>query len=189
MLNKTITIDSVEIKQAKTGNWKYIIKDKEGDKYYFYKDTKNGESEAFVSFNSLSPKNGDNLTIGYNEEDKTFVNDKGQTINYKDRFIATILRVSNPASQPETRITTHSGESREAYGLRLAIHGMVNGLLAGGATPAMVSEMLPELFGLEEDIELRLSRPAGMNAAELKIKKANDSIENIEVNVDDIPFK
>lgn len=115
MLNKTITIDSVEIKQAKTGNWKYIIKDKEGDKYYFYKDTKNGESEAFVSFNSLSPKNGDNLTIGYNEEDKTFVNDKGQTINYKDRFIATILRVSNPAPLTETHDTAASVASSRDF--------------------------------------------------------------------------
>lgn len=193
MLNKTITIDSIETKQASTGNWKYTIKDTDGDKYHFYRDNKNGQSEAFVSFNSLSPKKGDSLMISYNEEDKSFTNDQGKLINYKDRFIANIIKGS--VQQTITQ-QVYEPVDKDKFGLRLAIHGMVNGLLASGKSPQEVSELLPDLFGLEQDIELRLNKPMSLNVAEAKIRENmpvaslnNEGyIETNDINVDSIPF-
>lgn len=195
MLNKTITIDSIETKQASTGNWKYIIKDTDGDKYHFYRDNKNGQSEAFVSFNSLSPKKGDSLMISYNEEDKSFTNDQGKLINYKDRFIANIIKGSGQQTITQT-VYEPVEKGNDKFGLRLAIHGMVNGLLASGKSPQEVSELLPDLFGLEQDIELRLSKPMSLNVAEAKIREnmpvasINDQgyIETTNIDVDSIPF-
>ncbi len=196
MLNKTITIDSIETKQASTGNWKYIIKDTDGDKYYFYRDNKNGQSEAFVSFNSLSPKKGDSLMISYNEEDKSFTNDQGKLINYKDRFIANIIKSSGGQQTITQQVYEPVEKGNDKFGLKLAIHGMVNGLLASGKSPQEVSELLPDLFGLEQDIELRLNKPMSLNVAEAKIREnmpvasVNDEgyIETTNIDVSDIPF-
>ena len=49
---------------------------------------------------------------------------------------------------------TSNANKQDNFGLRLAIHRMVNGMLAAGGAPSDVSAQLPELFGLEEDIKL-----------------------------------
>lgn len=43
-------------------------------------------------------------------------------------------------------------ENREEYGRRLAIHGMVNGMLAAGASPQAIIGQLPSLIMLEDAI-------------------------------------
>jgi hypothetical protein len=113
---------------------------------------------------------GSTVEVAYVEQEKEY---EGKP--YTARIVRNINEdigngVKNHRQQTQQTIPI---KQEDNFGLRLAIHGMVNGLLAGGCTPAEVSSLLPELFGLEEDIEMRLSKPASLNVAEAKIKKAN----------------
>ncbi len=71
------------------------FKDENGDKYVLWKHKKDGtETMAYSRFKNL-PYGGDGATIGiaYNEEQKTFVNDKGTEVPYKQR---SAVVVKNP---------------------------------------------------------------------------------------------
>jgi len=197
ILNKTIIIDDIQSKFASTGNEGItIVSGKE--KYTFYRTIKGQDGEVYKSFKAMEVKPGDVVNIGYTEEDQSFVNAKGETINFTKRSLVGIREgmASQAIPQAEKPHTSHSSapqrESSEAFGLRLAIHGMVNGLLVSH-TPKVVEGMLPELFKLEKAIEERLNKPASLNVAEAKIMpqaKLNESgyIETENINVDDIPF-
>lgn len=176
ILNKTIKIDNIESKFASTGNEGItLISGK--DKYTFYRTVKGEDGEVYKAFKNMDVKPHDIVNIGYTEEDQEFTNEKGQLIKFKKRSVVGIregqaTQLSLDTEKPYSGANNASGgESKEAYGLRLAIHGMVNGMLASGKSPAEVSIALPALFGLEEDIEIRLNKPASMNVAEAKINQ------------------
>lgn len=199
LLNKAITISGKEEK-LQGGNPVVKIKDEKNLTYTVYKTKQDGsESVAWQQLQELNL--GDTVQIGFVED---FGEYEGKKVTYRTirNFNKDIGEGMVNASQSKSSNTGHSGasqrESSEAFGLRLAIHGMINGLLAGGHSPQDVSVMLPELFGLEEDIEKRLSKPASLNVAEGKIAKANegtiDPQELFEeeyttsISVEDIPF-
>jgi hypothetical protein len=60
-------------------------------------------------------------------------------------------------------------ESREAFGQRLAIHGMVNGMLASGVKPREVIGQLGDLLVLEDAIDNALKNPGDVYPDQRKI--------------------
>lgn len=194
--SQVITIDAIS---DKANERKAGVKSTSGIWFDIWKDF---EGEATPEYNQLlfgnhnEPfKKGDQVIISVKE---------GEWNGKKQYTIKSIYPAegTSPLPAQETPLRSQNNasqrESSEAFGLRLAIHGMVNGLLAGGHSPQDVSVMLPELFGLEEDIEKRLSKPASLNVAEGKIAKANEGTINPQelfeeeddqpISVDNIPF-
>jgi hypothetical protein len=92
--NKNIVIESIESKQASTGNWKYILIDNQKNKYYFYRTIQGQDGDVYLSFIGMNPQKGSVVAIGYIEEDKSFVNTEGKTINFKDRSIVSLREAS-----------------------------------------------------------------------------------------------
>jgi len=193
--SQVITIDAIS---DKANERKAGVKSTSGIWFDLWKDF---EGEATPEYNQLlfgnhnEPfKKGDTVIISVKE---------GEWNGKKQYTIKSIFPAEGTLPIPAQNSSAtgqNNGsqrESSEAFGLRLAIHGMVNGLLAGGKEPSEVSVMLPELFGLEEDIEKRLAKPASLNVAEAKITKANEgTINPLElfaeddqpISVEDIPF-
>ncbi len=121
------------------------------------KDYNNPEqdSEAYSALQNY--KFGDTFGISYGESEESFVNDQGKNINFTKRTIYSILPlVKTPeeiGTKPFKEYTVEKPqqtENREDFGRRLAIHGMVNGLLAGGVLPNDID--IPELIKLEDRI-------------------------------------
>ena len=199
LLNKTIQISAKEEK-LQGGKPVYKIKDEKGLTYTIYKFKKNDSvSVAWDQITKLSV--GDNVFIGYVENQGEY---EGKTVTYR-----TILTLSTDISNgmmnasaqeksfnPEPNREQYQ-ESREAFGRRLAIHGMVNGLLAGGTEIDQIdSGVIEDLLELEDRIDVQL------NASLLEPKATeptihidgdmppaevfNDNPGNL--NVEDIPF-
>lgn len=72
--------------------------------------------------------------------------------------------------------------SNDAFGQRLALHGMVNGMLASGKAPAEVEQSLGELLKLEDAIDRALKSPSEFLGDDLP------TIEQETMPVEDIPF-
>lgn len=199
IFNKTIKIDNIESKFASTGNEGItLISGK--DKYTFYRTVKGEDGEVYKAFKSMDVKPHDIVNIGYTEEDQEFTNEQGKLIKFKKRSVVGIREANAnqlPISQ-ETPLTgqNNASQGNDKYGLRLAIHGMVNGMLASGKYPSEVKDLLPALFTLEQAIEDKLSKPMSMNVAEGKIQETvpqgkvdeRGYVVTEEINVDDIPF-
>ena len=62
-------------------------------------------------------------------------------------------------------------ESQDDFGRRLAIHGMVNGLLAHGMDITAVRAYLPKLITLEDAINEELAKPKGWAELGQKLKQ------------------
>lgn len=194
--NKNIRVDSVETKMASSGNTKYILTEGK-DKYYFWRLEKGSEGSVFNSFTGMSDagtlKKGSVVYIGYTEEDESFVNNEGKTINYKSRHIVGLREVGigETASAPSQAEKPRGGAnfssqrgSNDAFGQRLAIHGMVNGMLAAGDTPAVIISALGELLKLEDTIDRALKTPSEFLGDDLP----SLSLDENEIDVEDIPF-
>ncbi len=87
IINKDIQVGNIEAKMASTGNMKYVMTDSEKNKYYFYQKNKGQDCDVYLSFTGMSLKIGDTCSIGFTEEQKSFMNQKGEDVNYTDRFI------------------------------------------------------------------------------------------------------
>lgn len=130
--NKNISVDTVETKMASTGNTKYILTMGK-DKHYFWRLENGSEGEVFKSFMGMSNagliKKGSVAAIGFTEEDESFVNKEGKTINYRSRHIVGLREagigavVSAPSTAEKPRGEANSASSeklgrnwdREAY--------------------------------------------------------------------------
>lgn len=174
-INKNIKIASIE-----ATNGRYKIKDSEGNSYSFFEKKQDGtNSQAYEHFtmgNFNGPFTiGSSAKISYTENPgKTKSGDNVVYKNITSMFqtvesaqIGHPVPVVSEVSEP----VLERNESREAFGKRLAIHGMANGRLAAGTPPAVVGEEIYELFKLEDTIEQALK---------------NRPQENIDVS--DIPF-
>ncbi len=163
IINKTIKIESIAIKDGR-----YSIKDSEGKSFSFFQ-FKNGTKETTQAYEQLNNGNhngpfvkGDYAFIGYSEN--ASVARDGQPITYRN--IVSIMPAQGGQAEPRAEAPSPSNpggdrepemESRKDFGRRLAIHGMVNGLLASGEAPARVAGMLQELIKLEEAIDAELN--------------------------------
>jgi hypothetical protein len=177
--NRTIQIENIEAKMASTGNMKYVLKDSEGNKYFFWQKNKGQDSEVFLSFTGMGLKKGDTCTIGYTEKDESFVNAKGETIHYKDRFILGLREASGPvtppspkpASQPRSEAPTRSQGHSDDFSRRLGVQGHINALLSNpnalASYPMVRDEEIAKIIELamkiEDEAEKQLQgfQPAG----------------------------
>lgn len=81
-----LTVTLIDEKKGKWQIWKADYKDKTKD------------SDAYAALQQF--KFGDTFGVSYQEKDESFVNEKGQTINFKKRTIYSIMPVvTNPTSQ------------------------------------------------------------------------------------------
>jgi len=87
MSKVNIRVSGVESKTFDNGGMGYTIVDGK-KKYKFYNKRKDGEiTKAYEGFEKLKLRIGDDVDAEVEEEDKTFVNDSGKTINYVDRRV------------------------------------------------------------------------------------------------------
>lgn len=100
IINKDIQVASIEAKMASTGNMKFIIIDTQKNKYYFYQKNKGVDCDVYMSFTGMGLKQGDTCNIGFTEEAKSFTNQKGETINYSDRFILGLREANGAVPTP-----------------------------------------------------------------------------------------
>lgn len=78
--------------------------------------------------------------------------------------------------------TSQGRESNEAYSRRLAVHGFVNGLFAGGKDLEAVEEMLPALVELEDKINAELDKSKAQEAIDDAIADSSEPV------LEEIPF-
>lgn len=178
--NAVIKITSIE-----EDNGRYKIKDEHNKSYSFFK-TLSGKDDLTQAYSHFTYNNhngafkvGDTVKIGYSEKPGT--DRSGKPITYKN--IVSFFP-AEPSSQPV--VVAHPApvaepyESRNQFGKRLALHGMVNGMLAADTKPLEVILELPNLLKLEDAIEAILIKQP---ATELPIIQQDDDIK-----VEDIPF-
>lgn len=197
--NKGITIQEISMKSVKSGN-RYVLKDHEGKTFGFFTTKQDGsDTQAFAQFKSMDLRVGNTVTVGY-VEDEFEVNDNGVQKSVISKKIISFRELNGEpsqtaladqtgrggaprASQETFNRTTENGN--DAYGRRLALHGFVNGMLAGGATVETIARDIPALLRLEDTIEKALSevRPVSpITEDELPV------IQQEEINVEDIPY-
>ncbi|MDC6706039.1 hypothetical protein OEZ83_27110, partial [Leclercia adecarboxylata] len=110
----------------------------------FFKNKKDGgTTQAYQQFQDMDLKSGSIVEIGFKE------------VPYKDGTIKNILGFREPNIMATPQQTTQSqivqpranssvqneykAPTQDAFGRRLAIHGLINGLLAGGTLPQDVN--------------------------------------------------
>lgn len=145
IINRDILIANLEAKMTSTGNMKFILTDTTKNKYYFFqknKDKTTGQPvdcDVYLSYTGMNLKIGDACSIGFTEEQKSFTNQKGENVNYTDRFIlglreANGVVVTSIQSQPKTSHNAPNNalqkESNDAFSRRLGIQGHINALLS-----------------------------------------------------------
>jgi len=178
ILNKVIRIAKIEMADGR-----YKIRAADGDLYSFFQfksglvDGKKVHTQAYEHFmgnnHNEQFNQEDVVQIGYTESEK--MNKEGKMVVYKN-IISMFPSDETPSQaqpQPRPQPPIHQPgevmssrvqtapqpqyESREAYGRRLAVHGMANGLLASGKDISEVNQMLPQLMELEMSIEKQLT--------------------------------
>lgn len=158
-----ILVKIAKIGEKGNGFW---IKDEKGDFYSGFKEYQgkpNLEYEQLMGGNHDTPfKEGDMAVLrivkkaGVDKDgkDKIFNNIVG--VFPGDTTASAGLRKPVDAVQAQTYEKAETPEkpmeSRENFGRRLAIHGMVNGLLAAGMAITQIEERLGELLRLENSI-------------------------------------
>lgn len=172
ILNKTITIDDIQSKFASTGNEGFTLISG-NNKYTFYRTIKGEDGDVYLAFKSMDVRPGMTVNIGYTEEPQSFVNQKGETVNFTKRSVLSIREADGQYQGSVTQSTQPvKFETNDKHGLRLAIHGMVNGMLASGITAPTIEEQLPFLFKLESKIDELLEKPMSINVAAAKIEQS-----------------
>ena len=184
--DKGLTIQLIDSEDNKWSIWKADYNNKDHD------------SDAYAMFKEL--KMGDEFGITYGEKPSSFVNDQGKTINFTQRTIYSILpviddvaiRTPKAVEKPHSEPNIASQGKQDDFGRRLAIHGMVNGLLANPNTEniSTVKLLIPDLLELEDYINEALSKPKGWDnlGAKLKESVVTDLEEDIQTAVENIPF-
>lgn len=160
-----IQVESIESKQASTGNWKYIITDNNRKKYYFYEKVKGEAGDVFCNFKTLEVKKGDIIHISYTEEEKSFEDPiKKNLVKYTDRFIASLREAGatpqlqtppTPQKQPEGR-----NWDKEAYAKCCSIWAAQDIINSGveGAIQNVENNWYWKLFTvIQQDSEKRFS--------------------------------
>jgi len=184
ILNATITIEEVIDKEKKLS-----IKANNGQRsftYSIWKTKQDGtDSQTYAQFKTMGLKVGSTVMIGYViDEYETEIGGFPKKIQSKK-----IINFREASSQtaPSAQSSNgganrgQSGQSGDAFGRRLAVHGFVNGMLAAGATADTITKDLPALLRLEDAIDQALQGPVG-SGEDLPI------IQQEDLNVDDIPF-
>jgi hypothetical protein len=195
ILNDAITIESVEQK-----NDRITLVDHNKNRYGFWATRKAKDEEGnpvidqagnqvmedsapMTQFKNMGLKKGMTVRIGYVIEpytDKMGVSrESKKIINFQETNDSPSQTPPPAESSNDGANRGHSGESRDAFGRRLAIHGFVNGMLAAGATIETVVNDLPALLELEAAIDHALDNFGLVGT---------DRTSGDDVDVSDIPF-
>lgn len=163
----------IRIAQISSDNGRFKIKSSDGETYSFFQFKTGGRIptqayEHFMGNNHGEQFNQEDVAlIGYTETPGT--TKQGQSITYKN--IVSMFpseeqpgtqeprqapRPSNSPPREQTFTKEPNIESREAFGKRLAMHGMANSRLVNN-TIEQVKQELPQLMDLELSIEATLS--------------------------------
>lgn len=172
---KVVTIEALSDKPDKSkfsimadGNWYSGFKKWEGEDTTVYSQFKMGN-------HNMPFKKGDQALITY-----TLGEYNGEVVyNLKSMYPSDSPR---PAETPryESNIASQS-ESREDYGRRLAVHGLLNGLV-GFKGLAITREDIQQVIAIEDVINEELAKPKGWAGLGQKLKQ-----EAEEVDSDGIP--
>lgn len=165
ILNKTITISEVVMKQTTGGN-KYAIKDHEGRTFNFFTTKKDGtDTSVYAQFKNMELEVGSTVMIGYVEEE--FNNKDGKKviskkiINFREtngQPTQTASHGKSSTGEASTRSQSHSGD---AFGHRLAVQGHINALLSNpsyyGTYPVTIANLVKEAIAIEDEAEKQLN--------------------------------
>lgn len=185
LLNRAITISAKEEK-LQAGKPVVKLKDEKGLTYTVYKLKQDGtESIAWGQLSELDL--GDTVQIGYVEdivESAEFGKVTYRTIRSFNKDIGNGMANHQAQTQtPRGGANNASGRGSDAFGRRLAIHGMVNGLLASSMPPEMIIKELPNLLKLEDAIDSALSPVSEPKPVSEPTIHADE-----DLNVEGIPF-
>ncbi len=192
--------EEIELTVSKKGekDSKYWIKGSDGEFYGGFRDFEGILTDGYNSFLELNE--GDNVVITYSKSvganDKIYRNVR--SIHQSSRFPSAILKGSPSAVAPKTapvsQNTASQGKSDD-FGRRLAVHGMINGILASGVKPFDVTtETIRAVISLEDRIDLAL-KPSPMDYNKVFNKEPDyeppyDVQQEIDgaMDVSDVPF-
>src|SRR2546423_6471035 len=153
LINATISIVEMSDKRGQYGLIKKIkgknLETGQTNTYTVHQTKKDGGfTVAWEQLSGISI--GDTVSVGYAEQSGTMQDGTPFTSRIIRNFDKTVGEgrkqyiQHNPAPQAQSPRINDSGasqrESSEAFGKRLAIHGMVNGLLASGVAIAVIQE-------------------------------------------------
>lgn len=190
--DKGLTLQLIDSEDGKWTIWKKDAKDKEKD------------SDAFLGLKGYSM--GDTFGISYSEKENSFIGKEGNPITYTQRTIYSIMpqidesatRTPQPQDKPsQVANIAPQRESSDDFGRRLAVHGMINGLLANpNWTLEAVQANISKVVALEDAINKELSKPKGWDNLGNKLKESvapdiqerADEMESETVDTSDIPF-
>lgn len=182
ILNKVIRIAKIEM-----DNGRYKIRSADGELYSFFQ-FKSGTkipTQAYDHFigNNHGEQFGqeDVVIIGYTETQKP--NKEGKMVIYKNIISMfpsddspqeyNVIKPSNLPPNGKSELVEEKEEkfeSRQQFGKRLAVHGMINGLLAGGITLARLDmAFIEDIIALEERIERALKSPVALQQQEAEM--------------------
>lgn len=202
LLNKVIVFSAKEEK-LQGGKPVTKIKDEKGLTYTVYKTKQDGAtSVAWEQLGKLEI--GSSVQIGYVEDTGEY---EGKPVTYRTirSFNSDIgSGMVNAQAQGKTSNTEANrgtrNESGDAFGRRLAIHGMVNGMLAAGLDPVQIDDrVITHLLDLENRIDRMLNEPVAKQEMRAKFgtplsePQANDAElptiqQEDDLSVSDIPF-
>jgi hypothetical protein len=176
IFNKTITISEVVMKQTIGGN-KYAIKDHEGRTFNFFTTKKDGgDTSVYSQFKNMELAVGSTVMIGYVEDEferegKTVISKK--IINFRESSDEPTQTAPQGKSFNLGQNFVRSEVSRDEFGRRLAVHGMINGMLASPnfswESVSEVRENLAFAFSLEDDINRKLAEPITESESEVPL--------------------
>jgi len=188
ILNTTITIEEVIDKGKKLS-----IKGNDGRTFTYtvWKSKQDGsDSLTYAQFKTMGLGVGSTVYVGYViDEFNTEIGGQVKKVQSKK-----IINFREPVGQvPSQAKTSNSGANRasqgssgDAFGRRLAIHGMVNGMLAAGIKPTDITpEVLSQLDMLENRIDQGLL--ASANATPNRVANLTEDLPIINVDEDDLP--
>ena len=170
----------------------------DGKRYGFWMTKKDGtDSAPYSQLKDMDLKQGDNVYIGYVLEPYTDARGVNREALKITNFRETNERPIQTASQPESPRTGQNNASgsgsNDAFGRRLAIHGMINARLVNHDIVKVFSE-LGELMRLEEEIDNFLNPSPIRQAVQVHAPKVFPPEEELPIidegnlNVEGIPF-
>ncbi len=123
-MQKNIHIDNIERSFAKTGNEKFVLISGK-DKYQFWGTEQGEDSTAKKQFEGLGLKPGSDCEIEYLESPESFVNAKGETVNWTQRSIRGIFPASGTPTPLPTQTPT-TGQNNAPQGMPNANYKSLN---------------------------------------------------------------
>lgn len=210
-INRNIVIAKLETKVANTGNTKYIITDKNNDKYYFWQISKGADSSVYESYKGMKLKPGEMVYVSFTEEDKEWTNPEGKLIKFTERFVSVLREASGTPEEKPHQGAVNAPQSKpeidwDKLGYKKTLTNWTSELLGQGSPVEEIKKFLQgEAWELWKAIDVEGERrfnPARV-AFEQKTKEQAEiqkQIENVppenvplpedpgEVDVDSIPF-